>query len=259
MFGSAPVSVTVVVSDLDVTILSLTTPAVPTAGVVHVAVANVTSTTFAYTSPGVNGRCVSSVCEVDSSNGGSLTVRLTGLGVAGSIPLACTMHGSNATVTVISSTPVGPDSHDLSAQVPGMAVEPKQPLTSTFLSCQSSLHQVFIEVLYRRPPHVMMAQFSDDGSRLDVLMDQRTNSVGSTKCDMMLMSTEADAFGASPTCWWDADGQILQVLLGRGATVVTGSTISLFAGVVRSLNGVSAGNSRQQVDVQAPQIVLPPR
>ena len=259
MFGSAPVFASVVVSDLDATILSVKTPPVPVAKVVHVVVAQETSTAYAYNSLDASAQCVSSVCEVDASTGGSLTLRATGLQDAGSIPLACTIDGSNQTVPVSSSTPAGPDSRDLVVKIPGMAEEPTQALTSAILSCMSPVHQIFTEVFYRSPPRVRVAQFSGDGSRLDVIMDQRTDAIGSVTCDKLFLPADVYAFGTSSTCWWDASGSTLQVLLGSEASVVPGSTITVLAGVVRSLNGVSVGNRRQQVSVQGPHLVLPPR
>ena len=100
---------------------------------------------------------------------------------------------------------------------------------------------------------------SDDGSRLVVVMDQRTDGVGSVECGMLLLPADQGALGASATCRWDDNGQTLQVQLGRGASVVVGSAIDLLAGALKSLDTVSSGNLRQQVRIQAPQTVLPPR
>ncbi len=261
-FGLAPAeSTSVLVSDMDATILVARTPQSLTAGVVTVLVAGEGNATFAYMSAGVSAVCVSRVCEVDAVTGGTLLFRVGGLGTLTVPTVKCNVNGMACTAK---STRAESEFFELALSIPGMGTPPDEPLTAAFMSLSSTQGSavVFTDVYYRSPPRVVSAEFTGDGSRIDVKFDQRTNATGSAvSCDRFMTT---GGLGERATCSWDAERQTITAMLGKGASIVVGDTLTIFAGIVRSLNGVSSANSPanalgQMVVVAAPAVVLPPR
>ena len=273
MFGSAPAAaVSLVVSDMDATILSARTPPRAAAGVVEVVIGGEGNATFAYMTAGASATCISPVCEVDAVAGGGLTMRVGGLGAISStaaLSAKCTVDGTELPATATSAAPaVGfADFFDVALTLPGAGSPPSEPLTTAFmsLSAVASTATVYAVVMYRSPPRVAVARFSSDGSRIDIAFDQRTNAqAGAAECARFVEAQQDGALGAGPMCSWSVDGQTLSVMLGKGAAILVGDAVLFLAGTVRSLNGVSSGNvansgSGQLVTVAAPTIVLPPR
>jgi hypothetical protein len=173
-FGSAPATaVALVVSDVDATILSVRTPPRDAAGVSTVSVGdNATNISFAYTTPGGAAECQSVPCEVDALIGGSLTVRVSGLGQFTAATLSCTVDGNPATVTTVESTDAG--SYNVVMALPGIGKQPDDPVTPGFLSIVVTVSgaTAFAGFSYRSPPRAVSAEFSDDGSRIDIFWDQ---------------------------------------------------------------------------------------
>jgi hypothetical protein len=172
-FGSAPATaVALIVSDMDATILSAKTPAQDSAGVVTVSILdNSANISFAYTSPGVSASCLSVPCEVDALLGGPLVVRVSGLGLFTTATLTCTVDDKPATVRVVNNTEA--DAYHVAVALPGLERQPEGPTTPAFMSLVTdSGDTVFAGFDYRSPPTPVSAEFSDDGSRIDIKWDQ---------------------------------------------------------------------------------------
>ncbi len=262
MFGSAPAaSVSVIVSDVGVTIISARTPQATTAGVVPVIVAREGNATFAYMSTGVSATCISRICEVDAVAGGTLTMRVGGLAITYPASVKCMIDASLATATAV--TAAGPGLFDVVLQLPGAGKLLDDPLTTAFVSISTvgGGDTLYADVLYRSPPRAPLAEFTSDGSRIEIAFDQRTNGAGATAdCARFVQPQQPRALGEQPMCSWSVDGQTLSVMLGKGATITVGDAIYFLAGTVRSLNGVSSANPGVQlVTVARPAFVLPPR
>ncbi len=266
MFGPAPAaSVAVLVSDMDATIINVRTPQGNRAEVVPVLVAGEANATFAYTSPGAMTRCTSSICEVDALSGGTLTMRVGGLGYVTAATLACAVE--DKAVSVASVTAAGPEIYDLTLVVPGAGKQLDEPLTRAFMSLSSTANNatIYADVLYRSPPRVISAGFNGDGSRIEITFDQQTSGVGAAiDCTKFLAADQPDSLGEKPICTWDSDGLTLFLLLGKGASIGVGESIMVLSGTVKSANGVSSANQRrsgagQSMTLKPPKVAVPPR
>jgi hypothetical protein len=266
MFGSAPAaSVSVLVSDLDATILSARTPQGNRAEVVPVLVAGEANATFAYTSPGAMAKCTSSVCEVDAVSGGALAVRVGGLGLITAGTLSCAVD--DRIVSVASVTSAGPEIYDLTLVVPGAGKQLDDPFTTTFMSLSSESNKatIYADVRYRSPPRIVSAGFSGDGSRIEITFDQETSGVGAAiDCTKFVAADQPGSLGEKPICSWDSSGMMLSLLLGKGAAIGVGEGITFLSGTVKSANGVSSANLRrsgggQRMTLKPPKVIIPPR
>jgi hypothetical protein len=260
-FGSTSAEyVSVVISDMDATILMARSPPVAETGLVSVFVNGKANTTFAYISNGVKAVCSSALCEVDAINGGKLTVRVSGFGVVRANTLTCSIDGQPVAVGAVS--PAGPGSYDVAMTVPGSVKQVREPLTKSFISVSAGETSVYADMYYRSPPLVESAAFSADGSRISIVFDQRTNGTGSAiNCTDVVHTedeSESAALGTKPVCSWDAQGLTLDIMLGNRAFIDVGDRVYVRDKVVKSLNGVSSPNVRQYANVSVPIIVIPP-
>ncbi len=260
-FGSASAEyVSVVISDMDATILLARSPPVAAAGLVSVYVNGKANTTFAYISNGVAAVCSSAACEVDAINGGKLIVRVSGFGTVRANTLTCTIDGQLVAVGAVS--PTGPGSYDVAMTVPGSVKLFREPLTKAFISVTASDSSVYAVIQYRSPPLIASAAFSPDGSRISIVFDQRTDGAGSAiNCTDVVQignETELRALGTQPVCSWDTQGLTFDIMLGNGAFIGVGDRIYVRDKVVRSVNRISSPNVRQYANVSVPIIVTPP-
>jgi hypothetical protein len=236
VFGSAPAaSVTVIVSDMDATIISARTPQADSAGVVPVVVSVEGNATFAYMSAGVSATCVSPICEVDAVAGGTLTIRIGGLAIPNAESVTCAIDGSSCTATSV--TRAGPGLVDVVLLLPGAGRVLNDPLTTAFMSIYTTGGTVtlYTDVLYRSPPRVAAAEVSSNGSRVDIIFDQPTNGGGAgVDCARFVQSEKEGALGENPVCSWSASGLVLSVLFGKAATITVGDGLYFLMGTVRS-------------------------
>jgi hypothetical protein len=267
MFGSAPAtSVSLIVSDVDATIISARTPQANVAGLVALVVAGEANATFAYMSDGVSATCISSICEVDAVAGGTLTMRVGGLKISDAANVRCLIDGKAATATRVTARGAG--LFDVVLQLPAAGKALDDPLTIVFMSLSvvGDGVTVYAKVLYRSPPRVTLAEVASDTSRIDLAFDQETNAIGPVSCTSYVESQRAGALGESPTCLWSDDGMRLSVIFGRGATTTVGDGLYVLAGTVKSRNGVSSPNvglssansSHTLLVIARPAVVLPP-
>jgi hypothetical protein len=260
VFGSVPaVSVSVLVSDMDATILRVFTPPMAAAAVVPVVVADQANSSFAFMSSGVTCVCISRVCELDATTGGALVMRVGGLGDLTQATLTCTIDGQSVAVNRVTPAADGLFDVIFLLPAPGASAEPSDVLTEAFMSVSTTAATVYAPVVYRRAPRVYLMQFSPDGSRVEIFFDQQTNGVGSAvDCAEFIEPLEQGSLGRNPVCTWDDSKQTLAVMLGNGAFINVGGTIDMLPDLVKSANGVSSWNLRQSVNVTAPQVVIPP-
>jgi hypothetical protein len=267
MFGSAPAaSVSVVVSDLDVTIIRASTPQANSAGVVTVVVAGEGNASFAYMSDGVSATCTSRVCEVDALAGGTLTMRVGGLKITDAANVGCMIDGKAAMATSVTARGAG--LFDIVLLLPGAGRDLDNPLTMAFMSLSAAGDSVtvYADVLYRSPPRATLAEIGSETSLVNVIFDQETNGSGPVLCTRYVESQRAGALGEAPTCVWSDDGIKLSIIFGKGATLTVGDGLFFFAGTVKSRNGVSssnqalrrANNGQTLLTIRRPFMVLPP-
>jgi hypothetical protein len=260
MFGSAPAaSVSVIVSDMDATIISARTPQATSAGIVSVVVGGEGNATFAYMSDGVSASCISSICKVDAIVGGTLTMRVGGLKITNAANVGCMIDGKAATATSVTARGAG--LFDVELLLPGAGRALDDPLTIAFMSLSAvgDTVTVYADVLYRSPPRATLAEIGSETSLVNVIFDQETNSSGPVLCTRYVESQRAGALGEGPTCVWSDDGIKLSIIFGKGATLTVGDGLYFFAGTVKSRNGVSSSNNGQSLlTITRPFMVLPP-
>jgi hypothetical protein len=260
MFGSAPAaSVSVVVSDMDATILTARTPRASSVDVVPLVIAEKANATFAYTSPGGLATCMAAECEVDAVNGGTLVLQISGIGIITASSIDCTVDGKRASVMSVAAT--GTATYQVTVTVPGFGQPLGRPLKAAFLAVASSpTSKAFMDLFYRSPPRALSAVFNGDGSSVTITFDQRTDGVGSAvDCRQFIQAETPYSLGDKPLCTWDVEGRLLAVMLGEGAFIDVADRIFIVGAVIKSLNGVSSENPQHGVDVQGPPVALPPR
>ncbi len=260
LFGTQQASsVTVIISDMDATILAARTPQGATAEVVPVLIAGSANSTFAYTSPGGMATCVTPLCEVNAVHGGQLVLLVSGLGTLSTANLVSTVDGRGVRVNAVTLS--GPRSYSVTVTVPGAGKVLDAPLTVAFLAVSSSpTRTAYMDLFYRSPPRATSAFFSVDGASISIVFDQRTNGKGSAvACDAFIREETQYALGEGPLCTWSVDGRSMAVMLGEGAFIDVDDGIYVREGVLGSINGVSSLNFLHRVAVEAPAVALPPR
>ncbi len=280
-FGATPsTSVSVLVSDIDATIVSARVPPASSVGVVPIFVSGESgaNASFSYSSPDASIACASPICEVDALSGGALTVRVAGLGSLTTYAPAVNVYVNDmipatAVLVSVSVTKVGAQSpadassssYDVTIRVPATVPDaplPNGPVTRAYMSISTLAGTAYADFTYRSPPRATAAYFSPDGSRIDVVFDQPTSSASTSVGCQNVTETPTNGsttLGEGAMCFFDSNGQTLILALGRGASIDVGHALVLLPAIFRSSNGVSAWNSRQVINVTAPLVGLPPR
>ncbi|CAK9065216.1 unnamed protein product, partial [Durusdinium trenchii] len=83
------------------------------------------------------------------------------------------------------------------------------------------------------------------------------NAMDVPQCDSILAVPTLAMIGSLPSCQWYNDGQVLQVLLGDGPTVQTGSTISTLPSVLAAADTSDAAGALTAVVVSSLAPVTP--
>ena len=131
-----------------------------------------------------------------------------------------------------------------------------QQSTMGFIAISSTNQHSFsvsAAVSFQRAPRLLSAQFSSGFGEIDLVFDQPTNSP-SLPCSKLIASSFV--LGALPSCGWSSQ-ETLTIVLGNGATILSGDIIVLNVPVSDSSQAFLPLSGQSAIVTSPPQPLLP--
>ena len=255
---------TVLVSDESSTIITVSSPASSSTGPVLVSVANSASDTnssayFAYSSQGLSAACVTAGgCEAGVQGGLGVKLTLTGFSPVIS-SLTVTAGDAAAPVSVI-SVEGGVATLSLpSAAAAGVSTSSGNGgAIPAFLAVTEAGKTAYAQILYRAPPSPEDCTFTPSGARLWLTFDQDTDQTDTeVDCLTLLTPNAPTALGVDAKCSWALPSRLV-VVLGAGASILPGDSLSVKPGLIKSKNLITDAAPLALVTVLTPEFPEPP-